>query len=743
MKRLRLITPLLALSFVALGAVAVRAQVCPKTVSGAIFTTNANGTVVNGNIYKNCCDVYLNGGPPPNAPCTSAGLPDGDYYYMVTDPSGKVLLSTDDISHRTFHVTNGVMVSAAGPYTGKCNHQHGLGKCGTPTISIQLMPFSETPNPGGEYKAWATPVGCYDAANGGRNDVGGEKYGFIHSKSKTDNFKCHPPRVCAVTCPKNPDNVCADAFPTCTATVNVPQPTTDCPSPVITAVRSDGVPITYNPGGLYATTGPFPIGETDVIWTVTSSGLTGTVTCLQFVNVDDCDTPWLKCKDDVKYCNDKGLCSANPDLPRPDYHATCATGALISLNPSPTGPYPVGKTLVTWTAIFTNSSYVLTCTQYVTVEDCECPVITCPTVPPISLKCVNDTTVDFNVSATDNCTSPDKIIIVCKDQTGKEVHSGDHFVAGEYDITCTATDEAGKSCSCTFHISITFTPCCDVVATKFNDLNGDGIFDPVTETLMSGVVFTFDWTEPNGTTGHVVKCSDIFGNAGPVPIPDGSTYSITETLPSTGDPNCTWKSTTGTTVNGVIHALSCPGAFLFGNICVCNPAGGFTPGFWSNKNGQAILAANDPAWRNLLGTLCLRDASGTAYFVPGGAFGDDSSGAYGNFRTWLLGGNAVNMAYMLSVQLSANVLNGAYKGLSDSTNLILDSGTAACYGSATANLGAVRAAAVASLCAHGYTPSGDPNRAYQECLKNILDGANNNSFQFSGGSCIVANPCIP
>src|SRR5437867_688071 len=59
-------------------------------VSGAIFTTDASGATVNGNIYQSKADVYLDGGPPPNAPCTSAGLDDGDYYFQVTTPSASL-----------------------------------------------------------------------------------------------------------------------------------------------------------------------------------------------------------------------------------------------------------------------------------------------------------------------------------------------------------------------------------------------------------------------------------------------------------------------------------------------------------------------------------------------------------------------------------------------------------------------------------------------------------------------------
>src|SRR5437667_115278 len=64
---------------------AATAGVARASVSGAIFTTDSTGTVVNGNLYAAKADVYLDGGPQGNAPCSAAGLPDGDYYFQVTD----------------------------------------------------------------------------------------------------------------------------------------------------------------------------------------------------------------------------------------------------------------------------------------------------------------------------------------------------------------------------------------------------------------------------------------------------------------------------------------------------------------------------------------------------------------------------------------------------------------------------------------------------------------------------------
>ena len=78
-------------------------------LTGAIFTTDSTGTVVNGNQYDSPCSVYLDGGPGPNAPAHAAGLPDGYYYFQVTDPSGQTLLSTDLVANRRFTVSGGVI----------------------------------------------------------------------------------------------------------------------------------------------------------------------------------------------------------------------------------------------------------------------------------------------------------------------------------------------------------------------------------------------------------------------------------------------------------------------------------------------------------------------------------------------------------------------------------------------------------------------------------------------------------
>ena len=170
------------------------------SLAGAIFTTTPDGAIVNENVrYNDKREVYLDGGPGPNAPKTAAGLPDDDYVFQVTNPSGAVLLSEDASKCRVVRVRNGTIVAlldwdgsgtAATDFTihasapggvltviaddachedGQANGHHDTNldtDDGPNDIVVQLMPFFDTPNPGGVYKAWIMPVGRYVANSG-------------------------------------------------------------------------------------------------------------------------------------------------------------------------------------------------------------------------------------------------------------------------------------------------------------------------------------------------------------------------------------------------------------------------------------------------------------------------------------------------------------------------------------------------------------------------------------------------
>jgi hypothetical protein len=168
-------------------------------------------------------------------------------------------------------------------------------------------------------------------------------------------------------------------------------------------------------------------------------------------------------------------------------------------------------------------------------------------------------------------------------------------------------------------------------------------------------------------------------------------------------------------------------ALSFGNVCVGGE--GHTPGFWSNNNGKAILAANDPGWRNVLNALNLRDGAGNHFDVPGGSFNN----AYSVFENWIHA-NAVNMSYKLSSHLAASVLNVTY-GFVPAGSLVYAPGTQSANSAGFANVLDLIAEANAELAIHGTAFPGDPWFSYQEALKNGLQNLN------EGGNFAQEIPC--
>src|SRR5215813_1563302 len=190
-----------------------------QNFNGSIFTTFSDGTTVNGNIYPSKDQVYLDGGPQNK---NANGLPDGFYYFQVTQPgpkfSDELLLSVDDITCRVVQVvgevvkgvpgTGGTDSTAGGFGDPTCYHNNGSTNPANGSISVQLCAptgcpaggadFLDTGNPGGEYKVYLTPVAAYVGLNGACTH-GNLVFGFCDGSSKTDNFKVKP-QQCTTNC---------------------------------------------------------------------------------------------------------------------------------------------------------------------------------------------------------------------------------------------------------------------------------------------------------------------------------------------------------------------------------------------------------------------------------------------------------------------------------------------------------------------------------------------------------------
>lgn len=197
---------------------------------------------------------------------------------------------------------------------------------------------------------------------------------------------------------------------------------------------------------------------------------------------------------------------------------------------------------------------------------------------------------------------------------------------------------------------------------------------------------------------------------------DPDIYTVSEFLPV--EPN--WMATTPTSVSVTLSEESPSALVEFGNVCL-GAGGGLTLGFWSNKNGQALIGLMDLA---ALSALNLRNAEGTNF---------DTSDKKA-FRTWILSATAENMAYMLSAQMAAMDLN-VWKGFVNGDALIYAPGVAGANSLGFATVNQVLYQANYMLGLYGTAYAGDPWRAHMEALKNALDAANNNT------NFVQSTPC--
>jgi len=279
------------------------------------------------------------------------------------------------------------------------------------------------------------------------------------------------------------------------------------------------------------------------------------------------------------------------------------------------------------------------------------------------------------------------------------------------DDTCT---ETGLDTTCTGVV-------CDPASlkvTKFYDTNG-GLTDQTGKPPLANWPFCLtSVTDPDfapvtqytGTGG-----TTTFSNLGP------GTYIVTEGM---GDG--TWQNSLNQSTITIDHCGQ-NAAAVFGNFCTV-PSGGLTLGFWSNKNGCKILTGSTtgttlyPAVVTLLNSFCARNADGS---------GHTFTSSYSAFRTWLLGGTATNMAYMLSAQLATlelDVNDGVPPNKVDGNAFDLCSHM---------TINALMTDAKTLLCDPngGYTIAGNPLRGSEQVDKDCIDALNNN------GPVIPATPC--
>jgi hypothetical protein len=186
----------------------------------------------------------------------------------------------------------------------------------------------------------------------------------------------------------------------------------------------------------------FPVGVTINLWRVVDQA-NYVATCSFTVTVADLEKPTITCPANLLRGTDLGNCSTHlPYLGAPLMSDNCLVYGLT--NDSPVN-FPPGITTVTWVVLDIHQN-TASCTQTVTIQDREYPVLTCPSnlhVKTDEGDCVAK--LGYLAKATDNCSG----VVVEYSIPPPAV-----FNIGLTNVVVTATDGAGNSVNCTFQISV-------------------------------------------------------------------------------------------------------------------------------------------------------------------------------------------------------------------------------------------------------------------------------------------------
>jgi hypothetical protein len=249
---------------------------------------------------------------------------------------------------------------------------------------------------------------------------------------------------------------------------------------------------------------------------------------------------------------------------------------------------------------------------------------------------------------------------------------------------------------------------------KWYDTNTNGILDPTEVEIVGWEIHVGAQSSFPATAETKLTPVSIVVSPGCYTAQEGD---------ATGWIHTTTKIDSKQVTNGGTTTIS------FGNVCL-GAGGGLTLGFWSNKNGQAIINSTD--LQHLRDDFKLRNADGSEFNPTTNA----------QVKSFLLGATATNMANMLSAQLIAMYLNVAHPGVNGNALLFAGSNPSGCNvpvnGNGFITVNALIADAAAELSLNGLVLAGNPERTCMEFKKNALDRGNNNlNFVQGPGVCPV------
>ena len=298
-------------------------------------------------------------------------------------------------------------------------------------------------------------------------------------------------------------------------TAGICPPTIVCPNDIAAeCAGSGGTPVTFQATAtdqdgnplqvtcIPASGSSFPQGQTTVTCTATAApGYSSS--CSFRVTVTDTLGPVVTCPPAMM------VEGQGPGGSAVTFVATaadaCEGARPVVCAPASGSTFPVGATIVTCSAT-DSAGHTGSCAFTVTVVDTTPPTIVCPA----DITAESGTPVTWEATATDNVDA--SVAVTCVPP------SGSSFPLGATTVTCTATDAAGNSSSCSFTVTGTIANVCptadanvvppyQLVDGAFTVISTDNtnatvMFDGSMSTDLDGDALTYVWFEvppPHGT----------------------------------------------------------------------------------------------------------------------------------------------------------------------------------------------------------------------------------------------------
>ena len=341
----------------------------------------------------------------------------------------------------------------------------------------------------------------------------------------------------------------------------------------------------------------FPIGNTNVIWTVTDTA-GNTNTCTQIVTVIDDIDPLISCIPNVEISTDVNSCLATGVvLDDPTASDNCSIQSLTNNAPA---NLPLGDTTVIWTVTDTAGN-TNTCSQVITVIDDIDPLISCSS----NIEVIVDL---------DNCSASG---VVLEDPTTSDNcsiqslsnNAPSTFPLGETTVIWTVTDTAGNINTCSQTVTVIDDTAPEISCSEniivFVDADqcaasGVVLIDPITsdncgiqsvtnnapsEYPLGVTNVTWTITDNSGITSTCIQVVTVLDNIDPeITCPDdlivsvnaGELYTILDyTTTATATDNCTTNPTitqdpvTGTEVGIGVTIITLTATDDSGNEVTC------------------------------------------------------------------------------------------------------------------------------------------------------------------------------